>query len=200
MKGAEMETEERAALAQSTYTPTYEAERQRFRAMRSYRRIVLLCILYGALFSYLLVRIGIQLVKILAFHVPVYAAISMWVSATLLILFVYLFVTVLTAPRRNAKRRMRQLLEAYPSIPSVTQTFRADEVTIRSEDEINGARFAYSAIRRISETDDLFLFWTKEKQVFPVAKQGLSGVDVPGFRALMDAKCPKAKRRWRNEA
>ena len=55
MKGAEMETEERAALAQSTYTPTYEAERQRFRAMRSYRRIVLLCILYGALFSYLLV-------------------------------------------------------------------------------------------------------------------------------------------------
>ena len=69
-----METEERAALAQSTYTPTYEAERQRFRAMRSYRRIVLLCILYGALFTYLLVRIGIQLVKIFAFHVPVYAS------------------------------------------------------------------------------------------------------------------------------
>jgi hypothetical protein len=195
-----METEERTVLAQSTYTPTYETERQRFRAMRSYRRIVLLCILYGALFTYLLVRIGIQLVKIFAFHVPVYAAISMWVSAVLLILFVYLFVTVLTAPRRNAKRRIRQLLETHPTVPSVMTTFYEDEVVIRSEGERNGLHLRYSVFRRIAETDGLFLLWTKEKQVFAVAKQGLAVVDPAGYRALIREKCPKATCRWRNEA
>lgn len=195
-----METEERNVFATSTYTPTYETERQRFRAMRSYRRIVLLCLLYGALFAYLLVRIGIQLVKIFAFHVPVYAAISMWVSAVLLILFVYLFVSVLTAPRRNAKRRIRQLLETHPSVPSETAVFFDDEIVLKNEGEQNGLHLRYSVFRRISETNDLFLLWTKEKQVFPIAKRGLCGVDPAGFRAWMDAKCLKAKRRWRNEA
>ena len=50
-----------------------------------------------------------------------------------------------------------------------------------------------------TETDDLFLLWTKEKQVFSIAKQNLTGVDLAGFRALLQEKCPKAKCRWRKE-
>ena len=193
-----METDLKPVLAQSVYIPSFRTELQAFRARRSHRRIVLLSILYGALFAYLLVRIGIQAVKIFAFDMP-HAVVSMAISGVLLLLFVFLFITVLTAPRRNAKRRMRQLLETHPAVPSITQTFYADEVVMKTADERNGAHLAYSVFRKVTETNDLFLLWTKEKQVFPVAKQGLTVTDVPGFRALIREKCPKAKCRLRKE-
>ena len=194
-----METEERNVFATSTYTPTYETERQRFRAMRSYRRIVLLCLLYGALFAYLLVRIGIQLVKIFAFHVPVYAAISMWVSAVLLILFVYLFVSVLTAPRRNAKRRIRQLKEAYPAVPTFAVTFYEEEIVLKSSERELGARFCYPVVKRCFETPDLCVLETKERQFFSLEKTRLQVVDAPGFRKLITEKCPKATCKFIND-
>ncbi len=193
-----METDLKPVLAQSVYIPSFRTELQAFRARRSHRRIVLLSILYGALFAYLLVRIGIQAVKIFAFDMP-HAVVSMAISGVLLLLFVFLFITVLTAPRRNAKRRMRQLLETHPAVPSVTTTFFEDEVVIRSDDERNGLYLQYPVLKRITETDDLFLLWTKEKQVFSIAKQNLTGVDLAGFRALLQEKCPKAKCRWRKE-
>lgn len=190
-----METDLKPVLAQSVYTPSFRTELQAFRARRSHRRIVLLSILYGALFAYLLVRIGIQAVKLFALDMP-HAVVSMAISGVLLLLFVYLFVTVLTAPRRNAKRRMRQLLETHFTVPSVTTTFFEDEVVIRSDDERNGLHLAYPVIKRITETDDLFLLWTKEKQVFPVEKRTLT-VDGAGFRTHIREKCPKAKVNWR---
>lgn len=199
MKGAEMETEERIVLAQSVYTPSCETNLQLYRGIRRTWRIVLLCLLYGALFSVLLVRIGFNAVKIIAFDLPVYAAVSMWVSGVMLLVFAFIFVRTLIAPRRNAKRRMRQLLETHPAVPSITQTFYADEVVMKTADERNGAHLAYSVFRKVTETNDLFLLWTKEKQVFPVAKQGLTVTDVPGFRALIREKCPKAKCRLRKE-
>ena len=44
-----METEERIVLAQSVYTPSCEMNLQLYRGIRRTWRIVLLCLLYGAL-------------------------------------------------------------------------------------------------------------------------------------------------------
>ena len=184
--------EERTVLASAAYTPTAASERQIYRAMRPRWRIVLLCILFGALFVFLLVRVGIQVAKIFVLDLTVYTVISLAMSALQVLLFVFLFVWMLIAPRRAARQHIKQLKEMYPEPPTMRCAFESDGIALQSG-AWNGVRFAYASIAKCLETEDLFVLQSKQKQVFSIEKQTLTGVDVPGFRALIREKCPKAK-------
>ena len=58
-------------------------------------------------------------------------------------------------------------------------------------------RVPYASLNLLTETEDLFLIRTAQRQIIALSKAGLDGTDVPGFRAFMDEKCPNAKRKWR---
>jgi hypothetical protein len=58
-------------------------------------------------------------------------------------------------------------------------------------------RFLYPSFKKVTETENLFLLWTGQRQIVVLGKLGFDGTDIRGFRAFMDEKCPNAKRKWR---
>ena len=93
---------------------------------------------------------------------------------------------------------MRALHELYgDNIPEVTITFFEDSLLAQSGEKDEGFRLHYAVFTHVTETRDLFVLKTREKHLILVEKQGLSGVDVPGFRALIDEKCPAAGQKRR---
>ena len=194
-----METEERNVLAKSTFTPNDVRMLQERRAVRRHGQVVLICILYGLFLSGMLMRIVWQTVKILIFKQPVYSAVSLWFTIVGILACTVFLIWFLCAPRRHAKRRMRQLSEAYPTVPTFTVTFYEDEIVLKRSESEHGARFCYPAVKRCFETPDLFVLETKERQFFSLEKAHLLVVDAPGFRRLITEKCPKAKCRFIND-
>ena len=192
-----METETRTVYARGMLTPTPETELQAYRATRRVFWLILLCVGCGMIIASQLFKIGFSLVRILIFEQPVYSAFSLWLGAAGVVLAVLLLIFGLFTPRRSARRRIRRLKETYGEIPTLICEFEEDGVALRSDRADAGVRFAYPAIRRCAETKDLFVLLTKEKQFFSVEKQRLEYVDEAGFRALIRAKCPKAKVNWR---
>ena len=192
-----METETRTVCARGMLTPTPETELQAYRATRRILWLILLCVGCGMIIVSQLFRIGLSLVRILIFDQPVYSVFSLWIGAASIVLAVFLLIFGLFSPRRSARRRIRRLKETYAEIPTLICDFEEDGIALRTDKAEAGVRFAYSAIRRCTETKDLFVLLTKEKQFFSVEKQRLEHIDEAGFRAFICAKCPKAKVNWR---
>ena len=71
--------------------------------------------------------------------------------------------------------------------------FYDDGIRLKIGERQSDIRLSYPIIVRCMETRDLILLETKEKQVVQVHKAALEGLDVPGFKALIREKCPKAK-------
>ena len=194
-----METEERTVLAKSTFTPDDARMLQERRAVRKHGLVVLICILYGLFLSGMLMRIVWQTVKILIFKRPVYSAVSLWFTIVGILVCTVFLIWFLYAPRRRARRRMRQLCEAYPAVPTFAVTFYEEEIVLKSSERELGARFCYPVVKRCLETPDLFVLETKERQFFSLEKARLQVVDTPGFRKLIEEKCPKATCRFIND-
>ena len=192
-----METEERIILAKGTLTPRIDTERQAYRAARRAFPLVLLCVGCGIIAFSQIFRIGFSVARILIFDQPIYSAVSLWFAVVCLLFAGFLLLWGLFAPTRSAKRRLRRLKEAYASVPTVTCIFDADGIAVQYNGIETGMRCPYAAIRRCTETQDLFLLITKEKQFLSVEKSRLEYVDEAGLRALLAEKCPKAKRNWR---
>ena len=101
------------------------------------------------------------------------------------------------APRRLAKKYSKRLRELNNDrLPTVCAVFYAEEAVFQNAASKGESSLRYTVFTKMQETDDLFLLWTKQKQVIPLAKNGFDGIDAAGFRAFMDEKCPQAKRNW----
>ena len=193
-----METQEIMVSATGAYTPTAALELQKFRALRRIPMLVGACVGCGMIVMSQFMRIALSVAKVLIFDRPIYSAVSLWFAAVFVLAAAFLLVWTLTAPRRTAKRRMRQYREAYGTVPTWTVACTETEITLC----IDGAvflRYAYAAIRRCVMTQDLFVLQTKEKQFISIEKRTLS-LDEAAFCAWIERKCPKAKRNWRTQA
>ena len=191
-----MELQERTVWARSAYTPTKETELQINRSLRKVRTTVMVCIGCGMIIMSQLFRIGLTVLRVIIFKQPIYSAVSLWTGIAGILLAVLLLVWSLIGPRRAAGRRMRQYAEAYETVPTRVVEFTPDGISIRSDGEA-AMGFAYSAIRKCVETADLFIFMTKEKQLFAIEKQRLELTDLEGFRGGLCKTCLKARLRLR---
>ena len=125
----------------------------------------------------------------------------LWLGAALVVLYCALIVLLLSSPKRNANRDMKRIRESYGTDRMEIHTlFFDDEILLHNLASKGEQRFVYSSFTKTSETQDLFLLWTKQKQVVTVQKSGFDGTDINGFRAFIDEKCPNAKRKWKKEA
>ena len=185
--------EERIVRAVGRLTPRVETERQAYRAARRAFPVVLLCVGCGMLVFSQFFRIALSVAKILIFDQPLYSAVSLWIAVVCIGFAIFLLIWGLFAPRRNAKRRIRRLKEAFGTVPTLTCFFYEDGIAVQADGAETGVCFPYSAIRRVKETRDLFLLVTKEKQSVAVEKDRMELVDEAGFYALLQEKCPKAK-------
>ena len=192
-----MEAKEDIVLAVGKLTPSVETERQAYRAARRVFPLILLCIGCGTILFSQLFRIGLSVARILIFKQPVYSAVSLWIAVACILFAVFLLLWGLFAPRRSARRRIRKLKETFASVPTLTCDFCEDRIALRADEAETGIRYPYTAIRRCTETRDLFVLVTKEKQFLSVEKHRLALIDDAGFRTLIREKCPKAKVNWR---
>ena len=184
-------------LATDRYTPSFENHLQMYRATRRWGFIVIMIVLLAYL-----IPLSVYLAISRAIEVS-YTGESFFADfrLTLLIvatpLYLALLIVRMFAPRRLAKQRMRALNELYGNaIPDFVTTFFEDALLAQSGENDPGVRLNYAVFTHIKETRDLFVLKTKEKHLLIVDKQGLSGVDVPGFRKLIHEKCPNAKVKW----
>ena len=183
-----MEVKEETILARSVFSVTYEELLDLFRAARRRWRVVLYCVLYGLLILGFAVFIIVKLQSL-------DSVFSLSIEIVGMLLSIFLLVWFLLAPRRAAKRRMRQLSEAYSVIPKSIVELTNNDIAVKDETDEHGMRFSYASIKKCIETRDRFVFLTREGQLFTVDKQGLEITDVPGFRNLIREKCPNANRK-----
>lgn len=192
-----MEETERKPIFTNIYVPDEQTGRQIYRSVRFMRR--LLIFLLGTAFLAMVLYYLVWVIRwAAAYDQPVYTQRLFWLCIAAVALYVLLIVREIFAPRTFAKRETRRLKEAYGT----------DRVEIRAAFFDNGVSFhnlasnaelqtAYDVFGTITETKDLFLVRTKQKQLIAFHKLGFDGTDIPGFRAFMDEKCPNAKRKWR---
>ena len=192
--------EESSILAKGSLTPSNETLLQAYRATRKPWTLILVCVGCGMIITSQLVRIGMGVAQILIFDRPIYTAVSMWIAVLCVLFAVFLLVWTVIAPRRYARRRMRQIREMFPTVPKMLARFDADGVSVTDEGTDRGMRFVYPVVKKCFETQDLFVFLTKEKQFFAVEKQTLELFDGSDFHRLIEKLCPKAKRNWRSNA
>ncbi len=184
-----MESEQSPVLARCVFRPAYETELQLYRAARSKLRLVLLIVLGAACIAYLLSMLIRQALMVLVFKNPI----GFWVLVACLAAFIALYIWAFFSPSRNAKRRLRRGFELYGDLPTVVTEFYDDGIRLKIGERQSDIRLSYPIIVRCMETRDLILLETKEKQIVQVHKAALEGLDVPGFKALIREKCPKAK-------
>ena len=191
-----MELQERTVWAKSAYTPTKETELEINRTLRKVQTVIMVCVGCGMIIMSQIFRIGMAVLRIIIFEQPIYSAVSLWTSIAGILLAVLLLVWALIGPRRAARRKMRQLAEAYETVPTRIVEFTSEGISIRSDGEA-AMGFAYAAIRNCVETANLFVFMTREKQLFAIEKQRVEPADLDAFRSGIERVCPKARVRWR---
>ena len=191
-----MELQERTVWAKSAYPPTKETELEINRTLRKVQTVIMVCVGCGMIIMSQIFRIGMAVLRIIIFEQPIYSAVSLWTSIAGILLAVLLLVWALIGPRRAARRKMRQLAEAYETVPTRIVEFTSEGISIRSDGEA-AMGFAYAAIRNCVETANLFVFMTREKQLFAIEKQRVEPADLDAFRSGIERVCPKARVRWR---
>ncbi len=174
--------------------------RELYRSMRSRVLIILGIVFAGPVFVYCITKIAWRAVFSYVTGAAFWEGVSMWLAVALLVAYVAGLVWLLFAPRRRAKRLVRRLGELYGTPTELRMTFLSDALHVQTAADDTGIRLSYPVFVKCVETPNLFLLITKEKQAFPVAKQGLLDLDEAGFRTLLELKCPNAKRNWRSAA
>ena len=192
-----MEENERKPIFTNAYVPNEQTDRQIYRSVRFVRR--LLIFLLGTGFLALIVYYLIWAIRWAAdYKVPVYTQTLFWLCIAAIALYVFLIVREIFAPRTFAKRETRRLKEAYGTDRiEIRAAFFDDEVAFHNLASNADMQITYAAFGTITETNDLFLVRTRQKQLIAFSKLGFENMDIPGFRAFMDEKCPGAKRKWK---
>ena len=193
-----MEPNEQTVLAVDRYTPRFENQLQMYRTSQSRWTLILMIVFTAILLHLSPLLLWMRIRDVMETGESFFADPYPAIIAVLTLLYIALLIWRLLLPRRFAKKRMRALHELYgDSIPDVTITFFEDSLLAQSGEKDEGFRLNYAVFTRITETRDLFVLKTKEKHLILVEKQGLSGVDVPGFRAMIGEKCSAAGKKWR---
>ncbi len=192
-----MEETERKPIFTNVYVPNEQTDRQIYRHVRFVRR--LLIFLLGTGFLAMVVYYLVWVIRWAAdYRVPVYTQTLFWLSIVAVALYVWLIVREIFAPRTFAKRETRRIQETYGTDRiEIRAAFFDDEVAFHNLASNAEMHLPYTSLKLLTETKDLFLIRTQQKQLIALAKYGFSGVTVEGFRAFMDEKCPNAKRKWR---
>ena len=193
-----MENNEQTVLALDRYTPRFENQLQMYRASQN-RGVLVLMIVFTAILLHLSpLLLWMRMRDIMETGESFFAGPYPAIIAVLTLLYIALLILRLLLPRRFAKKRMRALHELYgDNLLEVTITFFEDSLLAQSGEKDEGFRLHYAVFTHVTETRDLFVLKTREKHLILVEKQGLSGVDVPGFRALIGEKCPAAGQKRR---
>ena len=192
-----MEETERKPIFTNTYVPNEEIDRQMYRSVNFVRRLILFLICIAFL-CYSLYKL-IQLIQWAAYYrEPIYTQTLFWFIIVGFVLYGFLIVRGILAPRIFARKETKRLKETYGTT-EITVKFTFFDDALEMHNLASGAKWnlPYTSLKRMTETKDLFLIRTQQKQIIPIAKLGFDGTDIPGFRAFMDEKCPNAKRKWR---
>lgn len=194
-----METNESKAIFKNTYIPNEASAEQTYRSISFVRR--LLVFLLGIGFLGMALYYLIRVIRWAEYYKePVYTQSLFWLSIAVIVLYVFLIVRDILAPRAFAKRETRRLKEAYgTSEITIEISFFAESVDFHNCASNADLRLSYAALHRFTETRDLFLIRTQQKQLIVLDKYGFDGTDIKGFRTFIDEKCPNAKRRWKKE-
>ena len=192
-----MEETERKPIFTNTYVPNEETDRQTYRSIRFVRRLIVF--LLSAAFLCQLAYWMIKLIQWVQYYQePIYTKSLFWICIVGFVLYGYLIVREIFMPRILARRLMKRLKESYGTEQmEIVSEFFDDAVELHNRTSKNEQRFVYSAFKKVTETRDLFLLWTGQKQIVEMYKLGFDGTDIIGFRAFMDEKCPNAKRKWK---
>ena len=194
-----MEETERKPIFTNIYVPDEQTGRQIYRSVRFVRR--LLIFLLGTAFLAMVLYYLVWVIRWASdYDQPVYTQRLFWLCIAVVALYVLLIVREIFAPRTFAKRETRRLKEAYGTDRvEIRAAFFDDGVAFHNLASNAELQTAYDVFGTITETKDLFLVRTKQKQLIAFHKLGFDGTDIPGFRAFMDEKCPHAKRKWKKE-
>ena len=192
-----MEETERKPIFTNAYVPNEETDRQIYRNVRFVRRLLLFLLSTGflAMTAYYLIFV----IRWAAdYNVPVYTQTLFWLCIAAVAMYVFLIVREIFAPRTFAKRETRRMKEAYGTDRiEIRAAFFDDTVAFHNLASNAEMKIPYAAFGTITETKDLFFVRTRQKQLIALGKLGFENMDIPGFRAFMDEKCPGAKRRWK---
>lgn len=195
-----MEENERKAIFTNTVFTSREMHLELYHSVRAIWYVIVSAVSVG-----FLVWMGLQLRDlILAYEIAGESVLSepvFWM--TILGLAIWLFIpvwAVLIAPKRYANRQLRMYAESYGTEQAeLVNSFFDDAVVLHNQASNGEMRFAYSSVKKVTETKNLFLIWTEQKQIVVLSRRGFDGTDAAGFRRFMDEKCPNAKRKWRKE-
>ena len=192
-----MEETERKPIFSNTYVPEEETDRQLFRSIRFVRRLFLF--LVGAGFLCYFVYWLIRLIQWTSYgRVPIYTQSLFWICIAGFTLYVFLIVREIFAPRTFAKRQRKRLTETYGTDRiTIDAAFFDDSVAFHNRASNAEMHLQYSSLKLLTETKDLFILRTQQKQIIALSKLGFDGTDIVGFRAFIDEKCPNAKRKWK---
>ena len=192
-----MEENERTVLFTDTYTTDEKTDRQMFRRIRRLPRLLVFA-LSTAFLAYLVYLFVTMLQWSKETGEPLSSNSSVWILVLGVLLYALIVVRELLAPDTFSKRQARQLKESYGTEHiTIEASFSDDAVDFHNQASDADMRVPYASLNLLTETEDLFLIRTAQRQVIALSKAGLDGTDVPGFRAFMDEKCPNAKRKWR---
>lgn len=194
-----MEEAERKPIFSNQYVTDEKKNRQLFPSLAGIRRVLFL--VFGSLFTvYLIYQLIDRILWAKQTGEPVFSQVFVWFIVVGILLYITMILLLIVAPRRYAKRQTKQIREAYGTDQMELQTlFYDDELVLHNLTSKGSLRFQYTAFTMITETKDLFLLRTAQKQVVVLEKLGFTGADPEEFRAFMDEKCPGAKRKWTKE-
>lgn len=193
-----MEENERKPIFTNTHRTSRETYLQFFYGARKTANIVV-CAVAAAFLVFMCWQIAKILRSITYYGGSFVTEPFFWIGLLAVALWLYIPIkTLFFAPKRFAKRQMRMNTESYGTeqLEVVTEFFD-DAVELHNRTSKGEARFTYPSFKKVTETKDLFLLWTGQKQIVIINKLGFDGTDIIGFRAFIDEKCPNAKRRWR---
>lgn len=189
-----MEETERKPIFANTYVPSAETYRQMYRRIRM-AMTWFTAILFGAAAIFAIYKL-LQLTSI--YGGSIFGSVYPWLMVAMAAYMIFAIIFIAFAPRRLAKKAMKRLQEmSGGKTPAVRADFFDDTVEFHNDATNGETVLRYPVFKKCEETEDLFLLWTQQKQVVPLAKYGFSGVTIEGFRAFMDGKCPNAKRKWK---
>ena len=192
-----MEENERKPIFTNTLHTSREIYLELFRAMRKTVNIVI-CVIGACFFVYLCYQL-VRLIRSFTYYGESFASEpAFWMLTGCIALWVILIVRVLLTPKRAVKRQMRMNQESYGTEQvEIEMEFFDDVVELHNRTSKGELRFLYPAFKKVTETENLFLLWTGQRQIVVLGKLGFDGTDIIGFRAFMDEKCPNAKRKWK---
>jgi len=197
MEKPKTEETERKPIFGNTFIWDEQSSLQLYRGISGVRRTLLL-VLCAVFIAVMLFRFVNLILRSAQTGESILCEPFFWLGTAAVALYCALIVLVLSLPKRNVKRDMKRIRESYGTDRMEIHTlFFDDELVLHNLASKGEQRFAYSAFTKMTETQDLFLLWTQQKQVVTVQKSGLDGTDAAGFRTFMDEKCPNAKRKWR---